>query len=299
MRDLRVSRAAVAPTVAGMVREHLHAASLQLESVSDDARLESEVLLAAALTVDRAHVLAMLPERLDAVAAARFEALVARRRGHEPLAYIIGRREFYGIDMLCAPGALIPRPETELLVEVALAEARLRGGAPRIADVGTGTGAVAIAIAANAPSVRVTAIEASAEAREIARRNVGRAGLGARIAVVAGDLLDCAGVFDVMVANLPYVSEAEMEALAPEIRDYEPRFALYGGPSGLDVNRRLIEQAAVHLSENGVLALEFGCGQALALRAIAEAAFPRAQCAVLNDLASFERVLVVRCGDGG
>lgn len=279
------------------IAELLHASANRLTAASiDDARLETDVLLAYVLGIDRAHVLARLDDQLDDDTTARFDALLARRVAHEPLAYITGNREFYGIDIACRPGALIPRPETEMLVEIALGEIRRRGDALRIADVGTGSGAIAVVIAANAPRARVTAIDASDAALTVARDNAARAGVADRIDLRTGDLLEDAGVFDVVVANLPYVSAAEWQELQPEIRDHEPREALVGGPVGTEVIERLLRQAPAHLDAAGVLAAEIGAGQGARLLEVACACFPDREACVIKDVAGLDRVLLVRRG---
>ena len=282
------------------VAEVVYAAAERLEAEGiDDARLEAEVLLARALGIDRAHLLANLRDGVADEAGARFEALLARRLRHEPLAYIIGHREFYGIDIECAPGALIPRPETEMLVDLALEEMRARGREVRLVDVGTGSGAIAVAIAVNAPDVRVVAIEASDDAIAVARRNVERYGLGGRIDLRAGDLLEGAGVFDVIVANLPYVSAAGWAALAPEIREHEPPPALVAGETGTEAVERLLTEAPAHLARGGVLAAEIGDTQGERALAAARRCFPEAQSYVMKDLGRRDRVLVVRDKSGG
>jgi release factor glutamine methyltransferase len=278
------------------IAELLHDAASRLSAASsDDARLEADVLLADVLRTDRAHLLARLDDAVDGDARATFDALLARRLSHEPLAYIVGHREFYGIDILCGLGALIPRPETEMLVEIALEEVRRRS-ATRIADVGTGSGAIAVAIAANAPAVRVTAIDASEAALAIARRNVERARVETRVDLRAADLLDGQGVFNVIVANLPYVSAAEWSSLRPEIRDHEPREALVAGPVGTEAIERLLETAPAHLVPGGILAAEMGSTQGAYLLAAARRCVPDGQACVKKDLAGLDRVLVVRMG---
>ncbi|MEX2246011.1 MAG: peptide chain release factor N(5)-glutamine methyltransferase [Dehalococcoidia bacterium] len=271
-------------------------AARQLEALGiENARLEAEVLVADAFVVDRAHLLARLREPLPPPAAARFEGLLARRLRREPLAYITGTREFYGIDISCGPGALIPRPESELLVEIAVAEIRCR---PRealwIADIGTGTGAVAIAIATHAPSARVVGVDREPAALAIARQNVHALGLASRIALLRGDLLSGVGVVDIVVGNLPYVRDGDWRSLAPEIRDNEPREALVGGARGVEVIERLLERAPAHLAPGGLLALESGDGQAAAVSAAARRVMPAADISVQRDLAGRDRVLVAR-----
>jgi release factor glutamine methyltransferase len=277
------------------IAEIIHNAATRLDAESiDDARLEAEVLLAYVLRADRAHLLARMADDADAEASARFEVLLARRLAREPLAYIVGHREFYGIEVECAPGALIPRPETEMLVELALDEVRRRGDALRIVDVGTGSGAIALAIAANAPGVRVTAIDASEAALAVARRSVERTGVADRVELRAGDLLEEQGVFDVIVANLPYVSAAEWELVQPEIREYEPREALVGGASGTEAVERLLREAPPHLAPGGLLAAEIGATQGARLLAVARECFPDAHVCVIKDLAGLDRVLEIR-----
>lgn len=259
---------------------------------ANDARLEAEVLLGHALRANRARVLASLRDPLDGEAQATFAALIARRGAREPLAYITGEREFYGIAIACAPGVLIPRPESELLVEFAIEACR--SGKTGVADVGTGSGCLAVAIAVNAPQARVTAIDASRDALAIARENVARHALGERVLLREGDMLAGDGVFDVIVANLPYVSEAEWATLAPEVRDFEPREALIGGERATEVIERLLALAPAHLAEDGVLALEIGATQGASVMAAASRAFPDASVCVRTDLAGLDRMVEVR-----
>lgn len=287
--------------------------------IEDDARLEADVLLAHALGVARSRLLAMLRDELGDADRGRFETLVVRRERREPVAYITGRREFYGIDLAVGPGVLIPRPETELLVELALDEVRRRGDGLRIVDVGTGSGAIAVAVAV-APGateqraerreergagaeprtqnrefqLRVVAIDDSEAALRIARHNVESQGVADCVEVRAGDLLEGAGVFDVILANLPYVAESEWAELEPEVRDWEPREALVGGVRGTEAIERLLAQAPAHLASGGVLAAEMGGLQGARLSAVARVCFPSADVRVVQDLAGLGRVLVVR-----
>jgi release factor glutamine methyltransferase len=282
------------------VAEIVHEAARRLRDAGiEDERLEAEVLLAQALGIDRTHLLAGLHSDAPVAARRAFDVMLERRLRHEPLAYIIGRREFYGIEIDCAPGALIPRPETEMLVDIALGEIAARGADLRLADAGTGSGAIAVAICARSPGARVVAIEASAQALAVARENARRAGLEGRIELRRGDLLEDAGVFDVIVANLPYVSEGDWAQLAPEIREHEPREALVGGPDGTEVIERLLTSAPAHLAQGGVLAAEIGDTQGARLLAAAQRCFPGAQVCVKKDLAGRDRVLEVRERSGG
>ena len=277
------------------------AANLAAAGVGD-ARIEAEVLLAHVMAASgdrfgRAQLLASLRERVPGLAQRLFEGLLGRRLAREPLAYILGHREFYGLEIGCRAGALIPRPETESLVDIAIGEARSRGGKIRVVDVGTGSGCIAIAIARDAPSAEVTAIERSAQALALARENVSAHGLDARVHVVAGDLLNGTGMFDVIVGNLPYVPCTAWDALQPEIREHEPRRAIVGGERGTEVIERLIEQSPSHLVAGGVLALEIDASQGDSLIRFASSVFAGARLSVLKDLAGLDRVLVVRsCG---
>jgi len=277
------------------IAQLVHRAAAHLETAAgEDARLEAEVLLAHATGIDRAHLLARLTDEASDLTQRTFDGLIARRVAREPLAYIIGHREFYGIDLVCREGALIPRPETELLVDLALEEIERRGNALRIIDVGAGSGAIAVAIAASATGVHVVASDTSDAALAVASKNVRRHDFESRISVHWYDLLDGAGTFDVIVANLPYVSAAEWETLQPEIRDHEPRAALVGGARGTEVIEELLEQAPQHLAPGGVLCAEIGETQAGHLLAVAGRFFPDARSYVMKDFAGKDRVLVIR-----
>jgi release factor glutamine methyltransferase len=245
-------------------------------------RLDAELLLASVLGVTRTELYLGASRPLDPAARERFEGLIARRAAREPVAYILGRQPFRRLELSVDPRVLIPRPETELLVEVGL---ELPRGA-RVADVGTGSGAIALALADERPDLVVTGIDASADALALARENARRLDLDVEFA--HGDLL-VGGPYDVVVANLPYVREGE--ELAPEIARYEPAEALYGGPDGLDVIRRLVDAAAE--AEVPVLALEVGAGQADAVASLlGHAGFAHVE--RRRDLAGHERVVVGR-----
>ncbi len=277
----------------------LHDAAERLRRAGiDDTDLEADVLLRHALGMDddRAHLFAQLREPVDAAAAVRFSDLVWRRLAHEPTAYLVGVREFFGLKLACSPEALIPRPETELLVEIALdwLARRTLPSIPLIVDVGTGNGALAIALAVHCPSARVIAIDTSPGALRLARQNAVSQGVDARVQFVRGDLLALLRVpADLVVANLPYVSEPDWEALPPEIREHEPRSALVGGRAGTETIARLLTQAPAHLAPRSLLLCECGDLQAEALRADATRAFPSARIEVRQDLAGLDRVLRV------
>lgn len=262
---------------------------------SEEARLEAELLMMHALGADRPHLYQRLTETLDVTDESRFEGLVARRLAHEPVPYITGHREFFGLEFEVSPAALIPRPETETLVEAVVAFARGRSkDVFTIADVGTGAGVVAVALACELPGVRVIATDVSPEALELAERNAVRHGVAGRIDFRPGDLLEPLDEpVDVIAANLPYVTTGQWEEMPPEIREYEPRLALDGGADGLDAIRRLLVRAPAHLNEEGALFCEIGDWQGESVLRLAEASFPDARTGILKDLAGRDRVLAV------
>lgn len=200
----------------------------------------------------------------------QFARLLHRRSTHEPVAYLTGSREFYGRTFDVKPGVLIPRPETELLVEVALAA--LPGTPrPRMLDVGSGSGCVAITLALEAPQAAVTSTDVSADALSISRGNAVR--LGAAVSFVQADLWpDDKTLWDVIVSNPPYVPDVDRPTLAPDVRDYEPALALFAGADGLDIIRRLITGATSRLTPAGTLCMEVGAGQQEAVTALLESA---------------------------
>jgi len=273
----------------------LRAAAARLQAAGiEDARLEAEVLLRHAAGIDRAHLLARLRDPAPSSLERRLRPLVQRRLAREPLAYVTGRREFFGLEMECSPGALVPRQETETLVELALHHARSLSASPLVLDVGTGSGAIAVALAVNLPSARVVAVDCAPAALQVARRNAERHGVVHRVRLVQADLLaPFNGRFDLIVANLPYVKERDWGQLAPEIRDFEPRSALVAGPRGTEIIERLLRQGPPRLNRPGALLAEIGWDQGARLRRVAEGAFPRATVEVRQDLAGLDRVLLV------
>ncbi len=274
------------------IGEALASSTRRLAAVGvESARLDAELLLADALGVSRAALLARRPEPLPEAAWGRFEARLARRVAREPLAYILGWKEFYGLSFEVSPAVLIPRPESELLVEEALAELA-RARAPRVADVGTGTGCLAVAIAVHAPRARVVVIDRSAAALALARRNAARHAVLGQLRFVRGDLLAAVtGPLDVVVANLPYVATDEMVALMPEVGRYEPRLALDGGVDGLALLRPLVAQAAGRLAPGGALLLEVAAGQAARVADLLLATGAFADVATRRDLAGAPRLV--------
>ncbi len=269
----------------------------------DEARLEAELLYAQAAGLDREHVIAAGAAPPEPAALAAFDALLDRRLRHEPLAYILGRREFYGLEFLVGPGCLVPRPETETLVEAALAAVRAHPRARRlvrVADVATGSGAVAVSVARHAPTAKLFATDVSTDALQWAGRNARRLGVLDRVVLLAGDLLEpLSEPLDVVLANLPYIPTEEYEALPDEIRAHEPRVAVDGGEDGLDLYRRFCAQLPAHLADGPVAVLmEIGGGQAPFVEDMLLGAVdrPGAAAAAHRDLRGTRRVIEVRAG---
>ncbi len=224
------------------------------------ARLDAELLAAHAFAMSRIELYAYFDRPLGAAELAAYRDLVSRRLAGEPVAYLLGHKEFWSLDLLVDPRVLIPRPDSETMVEEALD--RLADPDARIADVGTGSGALALALAKERPKAQVFATDISPDALAVARANAER--LGLTITFLQGDLeqpLTPLGRFDLMVANLPYIPSAEIDGLAADVRS-EPRLALDGGADGLALVRRLVAGAPEILHPDGCLALEIGAGQA-------------------------------------
>ncbi len=270
-----------------MTREALDAAADALSAAGvEDARLDAEVMLAEATGWGRARLVAEPGAELPPAAARSFAEMVRRRLRREPVAYIFGRKGFRGIELAVDPRVLTPRPETEMLVELAL-EARPR----RLLDVGTGSGAIALAVATELPECEVVATDASPGALEVARANAERLGLADRVAFHEGTLPPGGTEFDLVLANLPYVSEAEWPGLEPEVTEWEPRDALLAGADGLSAIRNLLAADP----PGRCLALEVGEGQADMVKTLlSEAGFEEIE--VRKDLAGIERVVVGRRG---
>ncbi len=281
-------------------------------SGSESPRLDAELLLGQTLGMDRAGVLAHAGAPVGESHREAFETAITRREQGEPVAYIRGFREFHGLAFATDSRALIPRPETELLVDAAIADivARLANhprapGAPalRVADVGTGTGAIAIAIVAAlrrrrmADHVLVVAIDASPAALDLARENAVGHGVADRIVFVAADLIPhhVDPPYSMVCANLPYVPSADLEVLSPAL-SFEPRQALDGGPDGLDLIRRLVDYLPTSLAVDGVALLEIGAGQGDAIGREVETRLPGWRCAVSPDLSGRSRLVRIERG---
>ena len=228
------------------------------------ARRDAELLLMRTLHCDRAFLLTHPEVRLSTEQLAQYQQWLKRRAAHEPIQYITGEQEFFGLRFTVTPDVLIPRPETEHLVEALLARVA-KDGPLRIADVGTGSGAIAVALAHALPQARLTALDVSPAALRVAEQNATANGVSRQIRFLESDLLAAVDgeQFDVIVSNPPYVAEGEV--LEAQVRDFEPWTALFSGPTGLEAYRRLIPQAEMALIKSGWLLLEIGQGQQAAL----------------------------------
>lgn len=275
--------------------ERLQAAIARLTAAGvESPRLEAQLLLAQALGTTRTAVVAGIYREPDAERIAEFERLVRERERRVPLAYLRGTQEFFGLTFHVGPDVLIPRPETELLVEFALEKLGAKG---TLADVGTGSGCILTATLVNAANVRGVGFDLSANALAVAQRNADMNGVAERTRLVRGDLLTAAKAesFEVIVSNPPYIPSVQIADLAPEVRDAEPRLALDGGADGLECFRRLAVQGLRPLRPGGWLAVEVGRGQAPEVATLWQAAGWQ-EVVARRDLAGIERVVCGRKG---
>ncbi|MBI4340200.1 MAG: peptide chain release factor N(5)-glutamine methyltransferase [Chloroflexi bacterium] len=269
-----------------------------------EAPLEADLVVAAALKTDRAHLYALLNEALPAIASRALEAMLRRRVQREPLAYIVGHREFYGLEFKVGRGVLIPRPETETLIEEAI---RIVGGRrphPNplpsreriiIADVGTGCGASAVSLAVHVPGAYIYATDVSRRAIATAQANATAHGIQDRITFLHGNLLrPVPAKASLITANLPYLPISRLPTLQPEVSLYEPRKALDGGPDGLRLVRRLLRESPGCLEPSGAILVELDPEQMEAAESVALVVYPHATLRRVKDLAGLERVLVVQ-----
>jgi release factor glutamine methyltransferase len=260
----------------------------------EDARSEAWLLLAIATGRSRAELVAGAQAPLDPVEEERLEALAARRLAREPMAYIVGEREFWSLPLQVGPAVLVPRPESETVVEAALAEVRERSAPLRILDLGTGSGCLLLALLSELPHASGLGVDRSAEALVIAVRNAARLGLAGRAAFCEGDWgRGLAGPFDLIVSNPPYVARADAASLAPEVRAFEPEEALFAGPDGLCAYRALAPDCVRLLAKDGPTCLEIGQGQGAAVAEIMGGHGLRLV-ASRPDLAGIERCLIFR-----
>jgi len=265
----------------------------------EDAALECELLLRHALKISRVQLHLDLNHELSPEQEETFWHLIKRRLSHEPTAYITRHCEFYGLDFYVDPRALIPRPESELLVAEALKFASkhpARKNHPHlIAEVGIGSGAIAVTLARHLPQAKIYAIDVSATALEVAAINCQRHGVGNQVQLLLGNMLEVLPEpVDLIVANLPYIRDSEMEELSPEIQLFEPRIALAGGENGLDKVRQLCRQAGDRLRPEGCLLVEIGLGQGRAVTTLLRSLFPSAEIEVIPDLSGIDRVVSLR-----
>jgi release factor glutamine methyltransferase len=279
------------------LREALTVAATQLASdphLRDNATRDAELLLLHTLEISRVTLIAHSGRELTSTQQTLYEKNITRRLRHEPIQYITGQQEFYGLTLHVTPAVLIPRPETEHLIEAVLK--LLPPDKPlRIADIGTGSGAIAIALAAHLPQATIIALDISREALTSAATNAGEHNVASRIQFLQSDLLSVfdhpAETFDAIVSNPPYIPESDRSTLHPQVRDHEPAAALFAGETGLDIYRRLIPQALNALKPNGLLALEFGHGQQADL-AVLLANWQKVS--FVNDLRQIPRVALAR-----
>ena len=274
-----------------LARDALKAAGI------DNFEREADWLLAHAFGIGQAALLSQHERTVLADGAALAWALIKRRAAREPLQYILGTQEFRGLEIVVTPDVLIPRPETELLVEEAVNT--LVGGAPLVADVGTGSGCIAVAMARESPQATVYAFDISRPALEVARINAARHGVLPRLRFIQADLIlplkpSPTGIFHMIVSNPPYIPEEELDRLEPEVSRYEPRLALAAGPDGLAYYRRLLESGWLLLKPDGYLILELGVGQADAIGTLAEANKRLSVLRCRGDRAGIDRVLILK-----
>jgi release factor glutamine methyltransferase len=285
--------AAADATVASSLAE---AAELLAAAGIEESRREARLLLAAALAIDIAVVLSH-PERvLGRSERARFAELLARRAAREPTARVLGRREFWSLDFALAPETLVPRPDSETLVEAVLTNIGDRSAALRLLDLGTGTGCLLLALLSELPASTGIGIDLVPNAAAMARRNAAALGLAGRGRFIAGSWgTAITGRFDVIVANPPYIASEAIAALAPEVAQYDPRLALDGGTDGLDSYRALAPDVVRLLGESGVAVVELGADQARSVAAIMWQAGLVIE-KICRDIAGIERCLVLRRG---
>ena len=297
LEPLRAGRYAV--PVQRTVASALRLAVVTLGS-SPTPRSDAEELLSRLLGVSRAELRLLGRRMLTRGESARLESWLVRRAAHEPVQYITGRAAFRDLDVGVGPGVLIPRPETEGLVEAVLGVLRAQGQAwpaPRVLDLGTGAGAIALALAAEWPAAIVTATDESAVALESARANAAALGLGGRVRLLAGRWFDAVGPaerFEIVVSNPPYIATGERDALPEDVRSFEPPQALFSGESGLDATRELVDRAPPHLAEGGLLALELAEERAHEVAGWLEGAPAWRSVEVRDDLARRPRYLLAR-----
>jgi release factor glutamine methyltransferase len=276
------------------------AANLLSTAGITNARLDVEVLLSHIIEKDRVWLITHRDAVIDADDERNFADAIERRARREPLQHIIGNQEFWGLEFKVSADVLIPRPESEFIVEAALAIVQDRNAPVRIIDLCTGSGCLAVSLAKELPAARVIATDASEKALAVARENTRDHGVSERIRFLLGDLfepleeLDIRGRIDIIVSNPPYIQECDLAALQPEVRDYEPEIALVAGPKGTEVAVRVISDAPPYLKQNGALIMEMGLGQSGQLVRAVQATNAYGKPDIVKDLAGIGRVIVVK-----
>jgi release factor glutamine methyltransferase len=265
----------------------------RLAGTSETAGLEAQVLLANVVGKPRTWVMAHPEAVLSLEQASMLEEKLAELEGGKPLAYVLGEWEFYGFKFTINSAVLIPRPETELLVETALEWLKYRSGQRLGVDVGTGSGCIAITLAANQADLTMLASDVSAEALHLAKQNIRRHGLARQVYPVQADLLpQTSQRFDLICANLPYIPRETLDGL--QVGKWEPTMALSGGADGLDLIRRLFEQAPTRIAIGGLMLVEIEAGQGKAAMKLAKRTFPQAQISLLTDLSNRDRLIKIQ-----
>jgi release factor glutamine methyltransferase len=266
----------------------------------DSPRLSAELLLSDVLAMKRIELYMHFDKAVEQEKLDTLRGLVKRAGEHEPIGHLVGKTEFYSLELGISPDCLIPRPETELLVERAIEFLRTRQGTQNILDLCTGCGCIAIAIAKNHPNVKIIATDISDAALSIAAQNVNKYKLEDKITLLAGDLFEPIirqidwSAFDLIVCNPPYVSEPEFEKLAKNVKDYEPRLALHGGADGLDVYRRIIAEVDKFLKPDAALLLEIGYAQGPAVRELLEQKGLFTSVSIEKDLSNNDRIAIAK-----
>lgn len=275
------------------IAEWLARAAKALRPTSETPLLEAQALLTHFTGLTRVYILTHPEHRLDDATLQQLDGALERLCQGEPLPYVLGEQEFYGLPFKVTPAVLIPRPETELLVEQAIVWLNHHPERRLAADVGTGSGCIAISLAHHIPDLIVLAVDRSRPALEVARENLRRLRLSQRVHLLQADLLGPINVsFDVICANLPYIPTARLAEL--KVAQHEPHTALDGGPAGLDLIQRLLEQAPYRLAPGGLLLAELDASQALTLPEIARRYFPQAQITLHSDPAGLPRLLAIQ-----
>lgn len=276
------------------IKEALYKAFHILKPISQDAFLEAEILIRHILGIGRAELFSHWEKALSPEKEKEFWTLIHRRLNYEPIPYIVGHREFYGLDFYVTPDTFIPRPESELLVERAIELSALFTPEVSIADVGTGCGAIAISLAFNLPQAKIYAIDISPKALEVAERNLKRYKVEGRVHLLLGDFLSpLPQPVNIIIANLPYIPTSEIPSLPPEVRLFEPIIALDGGEDGLEKLRQFLLQVPGRLQKGGYLLIEIGAGQGEKVKRLITNYLPSAKVEIIPDLAGIPRIVQV------